>query len=222
MVRILIFTPSSNLLPGTTYWVKIKSTATDLEGYSLDGDYDGTGGEEGEDDWTMCFTTATTNPPFSHFHSGHWSQIYDKINDDPMGKVRCLAVDSRDRLWLVTKEGSGIYCLDGQTWKERTPSSNNFQISGFPCMTIDHQDRVWVGIDTYPNERSRCSQVSHMGNDTWQTISARTLHLIQDEDIIKIAADSSGNIWMITSGGQILTYRNGQIISHSISDLSDR
>ena len=54
---ILTFTPSSNLLPGTTYWVKIKSTATDLEGYPLDGDYDGIGGEEDEDDWKIMFTT---------------------------------------------------------------------------------------------------------------------------------------------------------------------
>ena len=228
---ILTFTPSSNLLPGTTYWVKIKSTATDLEGNFLDGGMngvsghtlggmDGVGGEEDVDDWSMLFTTATTNPPPPTSTGGYWSQVYDQTNSGLKGKVSCLAVDSSNRLWVVTKEGSDIYRFDGHTWENKTPFVSRFQISGFPCMTIDNQDRVWVGLDTCLLSDPDAPRLAKWENNTWQTISARTLNLAQYEDLIKIAADSLGNLWMVTSGGQVLTYCNGQVISHPIYGLS--
>jgi len=228
---ILTFTPSSNLLPGTTYWVKIKSTATDLEGNFLDGGMngvsghtlggmDGVGGEEDVDDWSMLFTTATTNPPPPTSTGGYWSQVYDQTNSGLKGKVSCLAVDSSNRLWVVTKEGSDIYRFDGHTWETKTPSINNFQISGFPCMTIDLQDRVWVGLDTYQMSDLNAPRLAKWENNEWQTISAKSLNFVQDEDIIKLAVDSLDNLWIVTSGGQVLAYSNGQVTPHPVSGLS--
>jgi len=217
---VLTFVPSSDLQPGTTYWVKVKSTATDINAHYLDGDSNGVGGEEGEDDWKVMFTTATQNPQPPSSTGGNWSEVYDQMNSGLMGKVSCLAVDSRDLLWVITKEENHIYCFDGHTWENKTPFVSRFQISGFPCMTIDNQDRVWVGLDTCLLSDPDAPRLAKWENNTWQTISARTLNLAQYEDLIKIAADSLGNLWMVTSGGQVLTYCNGQVISHPIYGLS--
>lgn len=56
-----VFDPSFNLAWDTTYWVTFNASATDLAGNPLDGDGDGTGG----DNLTWYFTTAPPpdNPP---------------------------------------------------------------------------------------------------------------------------------------------------------------
>jgi hypothetical protein len=192
---------------GTSYWVKIKSTARDQAGNLLDSkDGDGTGGEADEDDWKITFTTSTN----IFTPVGHWSQIYNQI-----GQVSSLAADSQNRLWAVTSlEGeSHIYRFDGHTWEDETPSSTNFQISSFPCMTIDKLDRVWVGIDTDPMSNLDAPRLAKLekNTNTWQTISAKTLGLVANEGITKIATDSTGNVWIVALGGKIIKYHNGQI-----------
>ncbi|MEW5801163.1 MAG: Ig-like domain-containing protein [bacterium] len=215
--NILVFDPSFDLQLGTTYWIKIKSTAMDEDGHHLDGDMDGTGGEAGDDDWKIRFTTEGQNTPPPE--GKHWSSIYSQSQGDLLGKVSCLAVDSRDRLWIVTKDVSSIYCFDGSTFEDKTPMLP-YQISDFPCITIDSQDRVWVGLDMNEPSEPDIPRLAKWENDAWQTITAQALDLGSNSAIIKIAADSQNDIWIATNDGFVFEFCGDQVVNYPpIQDL---
>ncbi|MEW6378353.1 MAG: Ig-like domain-containing protein [bacterium] len=219
----LTFTPLHDLEPGTTYWIKIKSTATDMNQprNSLDGNNNGVGEEGEDDDWKIMFTTAAIEvPPPAQ---DHWSQVYGP-GQGIDGKICCMAVDSRDNLWAATNDEDGIYYFDGNAWQNKTSSLDDSQmIDNFLCMAADGQDRLWVALDTSRETSLDAPRLARWENNTWQEFSAANLSLLEDEVILKIAFDSSDNVWMITSGSKVINYNNSnrQVITYAKNDLSE-
>lgn len=60
--RTLTFKPFANMQHNKTYTFVVNYTAEDSQGILLDGDFDGLGGEVGEDDYSWTFTTVAEPP----------------------------------------------------------------------------------------------------------------------------------------------------------------
>ncbi|MCL6582333.1 MAG: Ig-like domain-containing protein [bacterium] len=217
----LTFTPYPNLLePGTTYWIKIKSTAKSAQAAPLDGDHDGVGEEGEDDDWKLMLTTVGESiisppPPSPTPLPDKWSEVYDQ-KQGLSGKVTSLAIDGQAHLWVATYDPYGLYRLNGQSFEDKISSFNYSPINGFLCLAADRQGSLWVSLDTGGEQSDpNAPRLARWDKGIWQKVSAKNLGLTQDEAILKIAFDSSATAWMITSEGRVVSYnQNGQVISY--------
>jgi|GEM_PF-3259210 len=216
----LTFIPSSDLAPGTTYWIKIKSTAKSAQGAPLDGDGDGVGEEGEDDDWKLMLTTVGESiisppPPSPTQLPDKWSEVYGQ-KQGLSGKVTSLAIDGQAHLWVATYDPYGLYRLNGQSFEDKISSFNYSPINGFLCLAADRQGSLWVSPDTRGQSDPNAPRLARWNEGIWQKVSAKNLGLTQDEAILKIAFDSSATAWMITSEGRVVSYnhKNGQVISY--------
>lgn len=195
----------SGLDYGEYYEVIIDSSATDLEGNSLDGNYDQENGQGDLDNWWMRFETVEEpiQPPppvagyTSIFRSGEM--------------ISSLAVDSEDYLWAGTQaEGNDegeIWYFTGRTWVKKTPSLNSqLSINNITCM-LPAQDQMWVVFDISGESDPNLPKVGVFKNDNWQIISAEELNISHEEIINDIAIDSLGQVWLATGASGVLKYR---------------
>lgn len=129
----------------TTYNVRIDSTATDMEGRSLDGNEDQISGQGEDDNWVMRFTTVEEPilppPPVAGytgiFRSGEM--------------ISSLTVDNEDNLWVGTRADGGdegeIWYFTGRTWINKTPSINSQLTMNSITSLLMANDQIWAVFD---------------------------------------------------------------------------
>ena len=200
--NILTYTPSL-IEEGIPYTVRIESTATDIEKNPLDGNYNGTGGEGPADDWVMKFVIGGIPTDIG------WSRIYDPDNLFTEGKVSSMIVDSQDRLWVGSEDGDICY-FDGNSWSCETPFSDFTHIDSIPCMALDKEGCLWVGLNILDGG-AIIPKLAKLVNNNWEV---KDIDIIPSNEFIEgMAGDSQNNVWVVTTDSCILRDPNGQEIN---------
>ncbi len=138
---------------------------------------------------------------------------FERIDDETgISNVRCLYVDSRDRLWIGTND-AGVLLMENGTFRRWTRSDGLNDVS-IRCFAEDGDGNIYIGSIT---------GISILDPDM-------NLSVLQDEQtglsIQELRRGSGGMVYALTAGGDLAAYRGGKQVSRmhhedcAIADIS--
>jgi hypothetical protein len=135
---------------------------------------------------------AMTSRSAARLNDGAW-QVYEQgsgFNQDY--SLSDLLVDNGGNAWLL--HSTGLFSFNGDGWQEQ-----NVDLLSLQSMTIDSENRVWVG--------SFSDGVAVYDGSNWETYNTENSDLSSDQ-IRALAADAQGRVWVGTEYG--LNVFNGE------------
>lgn len=214
-----------NLINEQSYKIKIKSTAKDIGGNSLDTDFDGYGGEEDEDDWSIIFYVEDGQ---STGGGEGWSKVYDNTSGLPEYTITSMVVDTQNQPWVGTDSPGTIYYFDGNNWQDKTPYFNDYQIDKITSLTLDNQGKIWAALLTDADQDDpnmpKVAVLENLSNNTWSILTANNLDITNSVGEIRdLTFDIENNLWIILNDDDpaqlsIIKYLDGVVLEHYTSN----
>lgn len=166
-----------------------------------------------EDGWrhfdSLCLLPARDGSVWiSTMHRGIWRWVNGKVTRQrlagklPNEPVEDFLEDGKERLWMVT-DNSGLYCFDGHKVahygvQEGLPSKH------IRALAEDETGAVWAG--DWEGSLARFS------NHHWETMRKPSGHA----DSVRCLVASKDGIWVGTSNGGLLRYKDGKTVRISM------
>jgi sugar lactone lactonase YvrE len=137
------------------------------------------------------------------------NQAAPEVSMSPGGAVIDLAIDSQDRVWLLTASGLECRNQDGSLVRTIASPSAHAAPYGPYGLTIDNQDNVWV-LD--PDQTLRKFGPNGDSLGTWSGFGATSL-LIFGFNSQLLMADPSGGVWVRNPDALVKLNANGTEVS---------
>ena len=151
------------------------------------------------------------------YDDGNWEILQSGVSGLPGNVVKCLAVDTADRLWVGTLlNGIGIY--DGSVWEYLNTDNSPLPDNEINCITIDHRGWAWIGTflglvcytgtewRLYNNSGSSYNDLALGGN------------VVQD---VQVRSDGLVAIGMLNGGFHYLTDTSVHVFTTYADDFPD-
>jgi ligand-binding sensor domain-containing protein len=137
--------------------------------------------------WFLC----QTNNGISQADA--W-EIFNTANSQiPDNTIRCLQVDSLDRLWIGTDNGLALRSTDG-SWQIFNESNSGLADDYVRALAVDTNNTLWIG--------TTLGGVQKFDGSTWTTYNTGNSDLV-DNFIRTISVDHYNNKWIGTVEGLV-------------------
>lgn len=164
---------------------------------------------------------ARYNPQLENFHIYHHAQ--DDVGSILDENITVLFVDSRDVLWVGTKNGLCWYDQQQDRFNNYQHNSENEQLipdKWITAITEDADGNIWIGSNT-----SRLYSL-HQGMDYFSTVKHKRFALDGSgtNRIMDLAADSINHkIWVSMFPQGVVSYQpsNGQVVEYGTDVYDD-
>lgn len=140
----------------------------------------------------------TKNGGLARYDDFTWT-VYDTSNSIlPSNKIRALAVDNSNNLWIAANYG--LVKFEGENWKLYNESNSNLEGNFFERIRFDEKGNLWI-IDI-EGRLEKFDGVSFIPYDNIRDDLGRRLNFT-DFDI-----DKDGYLWIGTYGNGIVKFRD--------------
>lgn len=137
--------------------------------------------------WLLC----QTNHAISQANA--W-EIFNTSNSQiPDNTIRCLQIDSLDRLWIGTDNGLALRSTDG-SWQIFNESNSGLADDYIRALAIDTNNALWIG--------TTLGGVQKFDGSTWTTYNTGNSDLV-DNFIRTISVDHNDKKWIGTVEGLV-------------------
>lgn len=151
------------------------------------------------------------------YDDGNWDILQSGVSGLPGNVVKCLAVDTADRLWVGTLlNGIGIY--DGSVWEYLNTENSPLPDNEINCITIDHRGWAWIGtflgLVCYTGSEWRL----YNNSDSSYNDLALGGNVVQD---VQVRSDGLVAIGMLNGGFHYLTDTSVHVFTTYADDFPD-
>lgn len=151
------------------------------------------------------------------YDGGNWEVLQSGVSGLPGNVVKCLAVDTADRLWVGTLlNGIGIY--DGSVWEYLNTDNSPLPDNEINCITIDHRGWAWIG--TYLGLVCFTGAEWRLYNNSDSSYNDLALggNVVQD---VQVRSDGLVAIGMLNGGFHYLTDTSVHVFTTYADDFPD-
>ena len=151
------------------------------------------------------------------YDGGNWEILQSGASGLPGNVVKCLAVDTADRLWVGTLlNGIGIY--DGSVWEYLNTDNSPLPDNEINCITIDHRGWAWIG--TFLGLMCYTGTEWRLYNDSDSSYNDLALggNVVQD---VQVRSDGLVAIGMLNGGFHYLTDTSAHVFTTYDDDFPD-
>ena len=118
-----------------------------------------------------------------------------------IANVRCLYVDSRDRLWIGTND-AGVFVMEKGEFRQ-WGKPDGLQSASVRAISEDEDGRIYIG----------CAAGGIAMVDTGLELSLLADERLEGQTIWELRRGSDGLIYGLTQNGDLFTLRNGGVVS---------
>ncbi|HKI46636.1 MAG TPA: two-component regulator propeller domain-containing protein [Balneolales bacterium] len=135
-------------------------------------------------------------------YDGQNFTVFDTTNSNlPSDRVRALAVDQNDNIWVGTQPDyykhkyGGLAEYDGQSWAVYDTSNSGLTSNNVDAIAVDHNNNIWIGMKDRGVGTNDGGLVEYDGTNWTVQISKNNNHSFPDRQVFSLAVDKNNTIW---------------------------
>lgn len=134
-----------------------------------------------------------------------WKNYTEKDAGFPISQIKCLAVDSKNRLWCgafgKNRIGNGLIMFDGIKWHNYKTSNSRIPSDYVGSINIDKNDAVWLNCRDafYPEIDMYGYGLTLFDGKNWITYDTSNSEICSNH-IYSIEIDENNTKWLATTG----------------------
>ncbi len=134
-----------------------------------------------------------------------WKSFSEKDAGFPIGNIKCMASDSKNRLWCgafgKNRIGNGLIMYDGTNWYNYKTKNSGIPSDFVGSINIDHDDVVWLNCrdELNPETDEKGFGLTSYDGHKWTTYNMSNSSICSN-NIYSIAVDTDNRKWLATTG----------------------
>ena len=139
------------------------------------------------------------------YDGNSWTSFTEKEAGFPISHIKCLAFDSRGRLWCGAfgekRIGNGLIMFDGNRWSNYKTANSGLPSDFVGSIAIDKDDVVWLNCRNrdYPEVDMYGYGLTSFDGNHWTTYNTSNSNICSNH-IYSIGIDSDNTKWLATTG----------------------